>query len=210
MGHCIEDGLKCMCSETGTKKRLEWEGGRKEKSARGDEKDVRWSVAQDRPSRSGNVMVWHNRQALSAAKTRSRCLFCPSPRSYYHLPVHPHQTEYLQRMDCVAMKRSSVGQPQRHRKKTGLLVQAAPLRFGRPRPSYQYTLSNDPVAVARRALPCPADGPTSRMEMRGVVAVAAAAAAVVEVAAVAVAVPVVVVAVTGTGSHLQAVAGRQQ
>jgi hypothetical protein len=38
----IEDGLKCMYSETGTKKGLSGKEERKEKSARGDEKDVRW------------------------------------------------------------------------------------------------------------------------------------------------------------------------
>ena len=169
-------------------------------------------VAQDRPSRSGN----HNRAALNAAKTRFRCLFSPSPRSYYHLPArHPHQMTYLQRMDCVAAQRSSVGQRQCHRKKTGLLVRAAPLRFGRPRPSYQCTSRNDPVAVARTALPCPADGPTSRMEMRAAVAAAAVVVVVVVVVAaadvaVAVAVLPVAVAETGTGSHPLAVAGRAQ
>jgi len=91
----------------------------------------------------------------------------------------------------------------------GLLVRAAPLRFGRPRPSYQCTSSNDPVAVARTALPCPADGPTSRMEMRGAVA-AVAAVVVVAAAAVAVAALLVAAAEAGTGCHLQAVAGRSQ
>lgn len=70
---------------------------------------------------------------------------------------------------------------------------------------------NDPVAVARIALPCPADGPTSRMEMQGAVA-AAVAAVVVAAAAVAAAVLLVAVAETGTGAgnHLQAVVGRSQ
>jgi len=36
----IEDGLRCMYSETGTKKGLSGKEERKEKSARGDEKDV--------------------------------------------------------------------------------------------------------------------------------------------------------------------------
>jgi hypothetical protein len=156
--------------------------------------------------------VRHNRAALNAAKTRFRCLFSPSPRSCYHLRArHPHQMAYLRRMDCVATQRLSVGQQQCPRKKTGQLVRVAPLRFGRPRPSYLCTSRNDPVAVARTALPCPADGPTSRMETRGAVAaVAAAAAAAVVVAAVAVAVLLVAVAETGAGSHLQAVADRSQ
>lgn len=117
LGHCmgqIEDGLKCMYSETGTKKVL---SGRKkrERNLHGEMKkmfvgngEVR-QLAQDRPSRSGNV-VRHSRAALNAAKTRFRCLFFPSPRSYYHLPArHPHQTAYLQRMDCVATQHSPVG-----------------------------------------------------------------------------------------------------
>src|SRR6266849_10600126 len=124
--------------------------------------------------------MWCGTAELNAAKTRFRCLFCPSPRSHYHYHLtgrHPHQMAYLQRMDYVARQRSFVGQRQCHRKKTGLLVRAGPLRFGRPRPSYQCTLRNDPVAGGRTALPCPADGLTSRMEMRGAVAVAAVAAA---------------------------------
>jgi hypothetical protein len=109
-------------------------------------------------------------------------------------------------MDYVGTQRSSVGQRQCRRKMTGLLVRAAPLRFGRPRPSYQCTSNIGPVAAARTALPCPADGPTSRMEMRGAVAVAVAVAvveAVVQLVAGA-------GAGAGAGSHLQAVAGRSQ
>ena len=83
---------------------------------------------------------------------------------------------------------------------TELLVRAAPLRFGRPRPRYQYTSSIDPVAVARTGLPCPVDGPTSRMAMR--VAVAAAAVVVRLVAGAG--------AGAGAGCHLQAVVGKSQ
>jgi hypothetical protein len=38
----IEDGLECMYLEAGPKKGLSGKEERKEKSARGDKKDVRW------------------------------------------------------------------------------------------------------------------------------------------------------------------------
>jgi hypothetical protein len=180
----------CMCLETGTK--IGVEGRREREICTGRWKRCSLALA----SRRGNVVL-HSRVVLTAAKTRFRCLFCLSPRSYYHLRVrHFQQMTYLQRMDYAAAQRSSAGQLQCHRKTTELPAWAL-RRFGRPRPSCQCTSGNDPAVRARTAHPCLADGPKSRMGTLGIVA----AVAVLVLAGA---------AETGTESQVRAVGGTSQ
>jgi hypothetical protein len=147
-------------------------------------------------ARRANLSAGHDQQGLTAARTPSHCLFCPSSYSYHHrLQVyHCHQMTYLPKMDYAAVQQSLVVQQRDHRKMVGLLAETMWLRLGRLRPKRRCMAGNGPVARGRRARPCPVDDRVSQTGMSATVAVVAV-------------VTVAHAAVTGAGNQLEVVGG---